>query len=177
MIFDDAQKNMNDAYFGGGTGGLASGLIWSVAGIVAVYSSPQTSMLTLFFGGMVIYPLSLFLSKLLQRSGRHKVNNPLGKLALESTAILFVGLFIAFSVAKLRVDWFYPIMLMIIGVRYLVFQTLYGIKLYWLLGATLTIVGVFCLLFGAPFITGALLGGTFEIIFSLFILYYAKVKE
>ena len=22
MIFDDAQKNMNDAYFGGGTGGL-----------------------------------------------------------------------------------------------------------------------------------------------------------
>ena len=51
MIFDDAQKNMNDAYFGGGTGVLASGLIWSVAGIVAVYSSPQTSMLTLFFGG------------------------------------------------------------------------------------------------------------------------------
>ena len=48
MIFDDAQKNMNDAYFGGGTGVLASGLIWSVAGIVAVYSSPQTSMLTLF---------------------------------------------------------------------------------------------------------------------------------
>lgn len=70
----------------------------------------------------------MLLSKALKRSGNHDSKNPLGKLALESTVILFVGLFLAFYVAKLQAEWFYPIMLMIIGVRYLIFNTLYGIK-------------------------------------------------
>lgn len=87
-------------------------------------------MLTLFFGGMFIHPLAIMLSKTLKRSGNHDAKNPIGKLALESTMILFVGLFLAFYVAKLQIEWFYPIMLMIIGVRYLTFNTLYGARIY-----------------------------------------------
>ena len=174
MKFEDAQHDMNVSYFGGGTGVLVSGLIWCIAGIVALMYSNQSSMLTLFFGGMLIHPLAMLLSKILKRSGSHDAKNPLGKLALESTIILFAGLFLAFYVAKLQVEWFYPIMLIIIGVRYLVFNTLYGLKTYWVLGGFLMLAGMLCILFDSNFVVGAFVGGITEIIFSLVILMQTK---
>lgn len=174
MKFEEAQKDMDFSYFGGGTGVLVSGVVWSIAGVVALLYSNQSSILTLFFGGMFIYPLSMFLSKLLKRPGNHHPKNPLGKLALESTVILFVGLFLAFYVSRLQVEWFYPIMLLTIGVRYLTFQTLYGIKYYWLLGAILILAGILCMVLSAPFIVGAFMGGAIEILFSLVILNKSK---
>lgn len=55
------------------------------------------------------------LSKLLKRSGQRKKENPLSALALESTLLLFFGLFIAYSVLYIRPNWFFPIMMLIIG--------------------------------------------------------------
>tara|TARA_R110001592_G_scaffold242066_7_gene502541 strand:+ start:538 stop:1083 length:546 start_codon:yes stop_codon:yes gene_type:complete len=174
MKFEAAQENMSFSYFGGGVGVLVSGLIWCAAGSVALVHSNQLSMLALFFGGMFIHPLAMLLSKYFKRPGNHHPKNPLGKLALESTIILFVGLFLAFYVAKLQVEWFYPIMLMIIGVRYLVFNTLYGLKIYWLLGSVLIFSGMLCILLGANFIIGAFIGGATEIVFSLVIINQSK---
>jgi len=174
MKIEYAQQDMNSSYFGGGAGVLVSGLVWCVAGLVGLFYSNQSSMLTLFFGGMLIHPLAILLVKALKRSGSHDPKNPLGKLALESTIILFVGLFIAFCVAQLKNEWFYPIMLMIIGVRYLVFNTLYGAKVYWVLGALLMFLGMLCILLGANFVTGAFIGGIIEVLFSLVILNQSK---
>ena len=130
MKFDEAQKNMQFSYFGGRPGVFASGTVWILAGVAAMLASNQVSMMTLFFGGMFIHPLGMMLSKFLKRPGKHDSENPLGKLALESTFLLFIGLFLAFYIAQVRVAWFYPVMLMIIGGRYLLFSTLYGMKIY-----------------------------------------------
>ncbi|MGS2720365.1 DUF7010 family protein [Paraglaciecola aestuariivivens] len=169
MQFKQAQHNMHISYLGGATGVLVSGLVWCIAGLVGLFFSAQASMLTLFFGGMLIFPLSILLAKLFKRSGKHSKDNPLGKLAIESTIILFVGLFIAFTVASIYVAWFYPIMLLMIGVRYLIFTTLYGSKIYWALGASLMLVGALCIVLNAEFATGAVLGGVIELIFALLI--------
>jgi len=59
MEFDEAQENMDFSYFGGGTGVLISDLVWCSAGIAALLSSNQLSMLTLFLGGMFIHPLAI----------------------------------------------------------------------------------------------------------------------
>ncbi len=176
MQFEEAQRDMNYAYFGGASGVMVSGLVWCIAGVVALMYANLTSMLTLFFGGMLIHPLGVLLDKVLKRPGSHNPQNPLGKLALESTVILFVGLFLAFSVAKLQVEWFYPIMLMTIGVRYLLFNTLYGIRTYWLLGIILMMSGVLCILLDLSFVSGAFIGGGIEILFSLIILNQPNVK-
>jgi hypothetical protein len=148
MKFEAAQENMRFSYFGGGVGVLVSGLIWCAAGSVALVHSNQLSMLALFFGGMFIHPLAMLLSKYFKRPGNHHPKNPLGKLALESTIILFVGLFLAFYVAKLQVEWFYPIMLIFSG--------------------------MLCILLGANFIIGAFIGGATEIVFSLVIINQSK---
>lgn len=65
-------------------------------------------------------------------------------------------------------------MLMIIGVRYLTFQTLCGAKIYWVLGALLTISGMLCIVLDAQFVVGAFIGGVVEILLSLIIFYQSK---
>lgn len=177
MQFAEAQKDMNLAYFGGATGVLVSGFVWLIAGLVGIVWSPQASILALFFGGMSIFPLGMVLAKLLKRSGKHQQQNPLGKLALESTAILFVGLFLAFCVAQIQLNWFYPIMLLAIGVRYLVFNTLYGLRVYWVLGVVLMFTGAICMLLNASFLVGVFTGGITEILFAGILYSQAKKLE
>lgn len=161
---------MRFGYYGGGPGVLASGLVWLTAGLIALLVSLPASIAALFIGGVFIYPLGMAFSKLLKRPGSHSSGNPLSTLALETTALLFIGLFIAFSVAQIQSAWFYPVMLMVIGGRYLMFQTLYGMRLYWLLGGLLTVAGAATLLLGAPAYVGAFLGGSIELVFALIIL-------
>lgn len=170
MNFEEFQKDMRVAYLGGGTSIIVSGIIWLISGLAGIYLTQTTSILIFFVGGMLIYPLGLLTAKLLKRSGKHQKNNPLAKLALESTAILFIGLFIAFSVFQIHKLWFFPIMLMIIGVRYLVFQSIYGMKIYWILGLLLIIPGMVCLITNQPFHLGGIIGGIIELIFGVLII-------
>ncbi len=172
--FRQAQNDMNYNYFGGGPGIFASGVVWVISGIFALTVSSKASMLSLFLGGMFIHPLGILLSKALKRPGKHTQGNPLGKLALESTFVLFVGMFIAYAVSFKQADWFFPIMLMIIGSRYLVFSTVYGNNWYWVLGGLLGVCGVLCVVFQLPFALGAFAGGALEIFFSIIFLFRAR---
>ncbi|MCM4166097.1 hypothetical protein KCTC52924_03011 [Arenibacter antarcticus] len=174
MKFIQAQEDMRKSYFGGGPGALASGLVWLTAGITALVSTQQISVLLFFFGGMLIHPMGIMLSKLLKRSGKHIKGNPLSYLALESTFLLFIGLFIAYLVLQIRPNYFFSIMILIIGARYLVFSTIYGMRIYWVFGATLIISGFIGILFNTPFHLIALIGGIIEILFSFIILYLEK---
>lgn len=170
MKFIELQKDMRVSYLGGGTGILISGMVWSVSGILGLYSTKEISILTFFFGGMLIYPLGILSTRLFKRTGRHQKNNPFAYLAYESTAILFIGLFLAYSIFQVVEEWFYPVMLMFIGARYLVFQTIYGIKIFWIMGLLLTLAGMLCLIFNQPFHSGAIIGGIIEISIGIIII-------
>ncbi len=177
MNFKESQKDMNSSYYGGATGVLASGLVWGVAGLVGVMVSNIASMYALFIGGMFIFPLSLLFSKLLKRSGAHSPRNALRYLAIEGLGILFAGLLIAFVVAQFNIMLFFPIMLLVIGTRYLTFQTLYGLKTYWLLGGVLIVGGALCFILNLSFIAGAFIGSAVEIAFALVLLNRSKVAS
>jgi hypothetical protein len=175
MEFTESQTDMRESYYSGATGVFASGMIWLLAGIVGTYFSNTESMITLFIGGMFIFPLALLGAKLLGRSGKHATNNSLRHLALEGLATLFVGLFLAYCIAQYKIELFYPFMLMIIGARYLTFQTLYGLRIYWLLGAALIVAGFISVILNFPFIFGAYIGGFIEILFALIIFRQCKI--
>ena len=51
MEFIKAQEDMRKSYFGGGPGAFASGLVWLTAGIIALFSTKQISVLVFFFLG------------------------------------------------------------------------------------------------------------------------------
>ena len=153
---------MRAGYFGGAPGMFASALVWLVAGVVAATSAPPRAILALFVGGMLIHPLGVVLAKALGRPGAHTRGNPLGALALESTAILLLGFPLAYVVSQAHVTWFFPAMLLVIGGRYLTFATLYGMRVYWACGAMLAVAGFLLVAMHAPFHIGAFAGAVIE---------------
>ncbi len=169
MNFIESQNDMRQAYLDGSTGVSSSGIVWCLAGVIGVYYSPVSSMLTLFLGGMFIFPLSILFSKLLGSTGKHSQDNVLNKLAFENLGILFGGLFIAFVSSQYNSALFYPIMLIIIGARYLTFQTLYGLKIYWALGVMLMASGICIAALSLSFVVGAFVGCMIEITFAIII--------
>ncbi|MEZ5457007.1 MAG: hypothetical protein R3F04_13010 [Lysobacteraceae bacterium] len=163
----DAQFDMRQGYYSSATGILASALVWFGAAGVAVLSSPQKAMWTLLIGGMFIYPLGLLLCKLLGARGAHAKGNPLGLLAGASTFWLIFCLPIAYLLGASQPTLFFPAMLLIIGGRYLVFATLYGMRLYWALGLTLAAAGFSLAALRASVLAGATAGAIIEVVFAV----------
>jgi hypothetical protein len=131
-----AQEQMRHAYFGGAPGMLVSAAVWAAAGAVASGGAFTHAVWTLFVGGMAIHPLGLLLAKALGRPGGAK-GNPLDRLALESTITMILALPLAYGLSLQRADWFFPAMLLVIGGRYVVFASIYGLRPYWACGAVL----------------------------------------
>lgn len=163
----NAQSDMRQSYYSGATGILASALAWFVAAGVALLASPQKSVWVLLIGGMFIYPLGLLLCKLLGSRGNHTKGNPLGLLAGASTFWLIFCLPIAYLLSVQQPGLFFPAMLLIIGGRYLVFATIYGMRVYWTLGLVLASAGVALAYLGAAAFVSALVGAVLEAIFAI----------
>lgn len=166
FTIQQAQADMRRGYFLGAPGVLVSGLVWLVAGLVAALHTERAAVLALLFGGGLIHPLSVLLNRLLGRSGKHSTGNVLGGLAAEGTFWLLAGCAIAYGVSVLRIEWFFPAMLLVIGGRYFTFQTLYGLRSYWACGALLCFTGLALALARMPVAVGAFAGAAVEIAFS-----------
>jgi len=170
MNFSDAQLDMRRGYYNGAPGLLVSGTVWLIASSVATLVSPRHAMWTLLIGGMAIHPLAMVVAKLLGRTGAHTAGNPLGTQALEGTVWFIAGIAIAFVLGLQSLALFFPAMLMLIGGRYLTFQTLYGLKLYWVCGGVLLALGFGAAMLRLPPALAAAAGGFVEIAFGLVVL-------
>jgi hypothetical protein len=176
MTMTDAQADMRQAYVWGAPGVFASGIAWLVAGIVALTVSPRTAVITLFFGGMLIHPASMLIAKLLGRSGKHRAGNPLAPLALEGTIWMLLAIPIALYLSLEHSQYFFIAMLLTIGGRYLTFATLYGTRLYWLLGALLAAAAFALIALKASTALAAFTGSSIELVFA-FLLFRISRRE
>lgn len=165
---------MVKAYMGGATGVLVSGIVWSCTAVVSFLHTNSSAMAVLIIGGMFIFPVSVMLDSLSGRSGKHSPDNPLRFLAIENLGILFAGIFISFVLSLHKEALFFPCMLLIIGARYMLFQSLYGTKIYWALGIVLMIPGFALLALPTPAHISAAIGGITELVF--FVVLFKKYK-
>lgn len=136
-----AQADMARAHVHGAPGVLVSGLVWLIAGWLWDRQGVATGFYGLFVGGIMIFPVSLVISRFLFKAAPTSPGNPLERLALESTFILFSGIFIAYCFLRVAPELAFPAMAISIGVRYILFHTLYGNPVYWLLGVALATIG------------------------------------
>lgn len=165
---NQAQTDMCRGYANGSVGIIVSGLVWLTSAIVSSQFSDKKAIWTLLIGGMFIFPLSVVLAKVSGISGNHSKGNPLGNLAMEGTIFMLMCLPLAFGLSSLHVEWFFQAMLMIIGGRYLTFASIYGIKLYWILGALLGIAAYSLFSFNVKSFGSILTGSIIEISFGIF---------
>lgn len=141
MDLRTAQNAMRIAHVSGAPGVLVSGVVWVVAGLILSRSDVTHAFTVLFFGGMAIVPVALFIARVMMRAPKPVGKNPLDRLGLESTFSLFAGLLIAYALLRVDERTVFPIMAVTIGARYFTFRTIYDETLYWVLGAALIAIG------------------------------------
>lgn len=170
MVLNDAQREMSAGYNGGATGILVSGLVWLVAGFIARQHGIASGFTALFFGGMLIFPLSLMLSRVVFKAPSVSVSNGLNRLAMEGTVMLFAGIIMAYALIKVQPNVAFPAMALAMGARYFTFRTLYDELLYWPLGGLIMLAGGAEILGLAQLGEGfGLLVGGIEIVFAVLI--------
>lgn len=169
MNLHDAQSDMRNGYGYGSIGVFVSGMIWVISSFIVNSYSTEKGIWALIIGGMFIFPLGTLIGKLLGVKGQHDKSNPLGKLALEGTIWMIVCIPLAYGLSLVKAEWFFQGMLMIIGGRYLTFASIYGIRIYWLLGAILIVAAYALFAMRASVFASAFTGGLIEIIFGIII--------
>lgn len=165
-----AQQDMKKAYANGALGVLISGMIWLSSAIVVYYLSESQAIWYLLIGGVLIYPLSIIINKIFGLKGKHKPGNPLAKTALEGTVFMLMCIPLAYELSLQYNEWFFQAMLMIIGGRYLTFESIYGNKMYWILGGTLGAFAYFLYYYQINSFYSALAGAFIEISFGVVML-------
>lgn len=142
MDIREAQADLRRAYTDGGPGVLISGLVWLAAWFAGRGGSVQTEFVVLFLGGMLIFPLALLANRTLMGRAKEDADNPGGMLVLESTIAMIAGLFAAWLFLRHDETLVMPLAAIMVGTHYFAFRTAYGDKLFWLLAALITLLGL-----------------------------------
>lgn len=141
MQVDEAQRQIGIAFVRGGPGAIVSALVWLVAAWVHQTAGTAPAFAALFFGGILIFPLSALICKLGFKRSASVKGNPLGLLCLESTIAMIGCFFAAWLLLQVRPQFAFPLAAIAVGTHYFAFKTAYGDRTYWLLGAILTAIG------------------------------------
>lgn len=120
---------------------FVSGVVWTASGIALDRAGHTIAFVILFAGGMLIFPVSALLARLLFRAQPPAKDNPLNSLGFEVTVPLFAGIFVAFALLPRDPALAFALFATIVGARYFAFATLYRDRVYWLLGTALFATG------------------------------------
>lgn len=142
MRIVDAQREIRSRYAGGFYGQLVSGLLWLLSAALAVWVSPRAAITILVVGGFFIFPAT----EMLVRASGWKVSlsadNSLRSLGMQVAFVLPLSMPLLLPVCLYRPTLFYPALMILLGAHYLPFVFLYGMRMFWMLGALLVGAGV-----------------------------------
>ncbi|MEL6569544.1 MAG: hypothetical protein AAFQ22_14100 [Pseudomonadota bacterium] len=164
-----AQSTMRQNYINGGPGVSISGLAWLSAAIVTHLVGFQWGMLTLFIGGMLIVPIS----GVIENTMKGDVSAPdkgLTRLALLTLPLLFGGLFLGYVLSFQSEALFFETVAVAIGLRYLVFSHVYGLKTFVVLGAMLAATGITAYLIPIELALTPAVVGIVELLIGVFLI-------
>ena len=172
MDIREAQLEVREVYLAGSVGTLISAVLWSASAAVSTWRSPRMGAWVLVIGGVLIFPALQLALRALGRRATLRPENPLGELATQTAVIIPLCLPVVGAAALHRADWFYPGLMVVVGAHYLPFVTLYGMRLWYALGAALIAGGLMLGAYGPRTFAlggwaGAALLALFTVIFGL----------
>ncbi|WP_406696899.1 DUF7010 family protein [Sphingomonas glaciei] len=142
MLISDAQQDLRRAYVGGGPGVVISGFVWLAATWINHTAGAGPGFDSLFFGGMLIFPITKLVCR--RAFGRENEfrSNPFGMTVLECTIAMIGGFFAAWLFLKSEPALVFPLAAVAVGTHYFVLKTAYGERLFWLIGGIVAAIGV-----------------------------------
>ncbi|MCB2210338.1 hypothetical protein KQH62_05535 [bacterium] len=167
MDIKSAQFEMRSAFLGGFAGQLVSGIIWLIAAAISLFVSPLYGMGVLFFGSMLIFPLTQTLIRAMGRPGKTSDENGLWPLGAQTAFTVPINFLLVGAATLYRQEWFFPAAMIVVGSHYLPFITLYGMKMFGILAGLMIVGGLGLALYGpAVFSLGGWVTGGLLILFA-----------
>ncbi|MEM7478668.1 MAG: hypothetical protein AAF483_27100 [Planctomycetota bacterium] len=150
MDVDKYQQELREAYVRGGPGAIVSGIVWGAAGLMSQSYSIGIGFAVLFFAGMLIFPISKIVLKLIFRRPAESRDNPGGLIVIETVFPMIGGLFAAWLLLPHRAEFVFPLASIAVGAHYFGFRSAYGDWTYWVFGAALFLIGSLSIIVGLP---------------------------
>lgn len=170
MDIKAAQADLRRAYRGGGPGAIISGIVWAVAGVVAHLHGINAGFATLFFGGMLIFPIGTLLVHTIGKVAGPDPENPQARIVVETVPPMIAMLIAAWLFIPFRPDLVFPLAAIAVGTHYFGFRSAYGMMSYWVLAAIMTIFGALAVfVFPLPATTVIFAIAVIEIAFGIYI--------
>lgn len=142
MTIAQAQADVRRVHRGGAMGPLVAGLAWAVASALFTWVSVGASMWALFVGGALIFPLSSLLLKLLGGPISLPPGHPSAALAFQAAMVAPAGTLVAIVLGLFDPDRFLPAAALLIGAHYLVWPSLYGMRIWLAPALCLVVIGL-----------------------------------
>lgn len=167
MLISEAQREVRNIFLGGSIGQAVSGLIWLISAALGTWVSVRYGIIALAVGGATIFLLTQLTLKLMGRRASLDRSNPFNQLAMQTAFIVPLCLPVIGAAALYNVNWFYPAFLIVVGVHYLPFMTLYGMWQYGVLGALFIGSGTFIGMYlSNTFALGGWVGAAILLVFA-----------
>ena len=177
MDIKEVQREVRSVYMGGSIGQAVSGTIWLVSSILATWVSQRYGIYVLVFGGVFIFPLTQLVLKLMGHKNTLSKGNPYTALAMQVAFIVPLLIPVIAGASLYQINWFYPAFMMVIGVHYMPFMTLYGMRLYGVLAAVLIVAGLMIgMYFPVNFVLGGWITAVVLLVFAI-LLWFSYKKE
>jgi len=145
-----AQAELRRAFMHGGPGTIVSGFVWLAGGIFASSTGVATGFAVLFFGGMLIFPITELIVRGIFRREAASKTNPGGLTVIETIFPMIGGLLAAWLLLPHRPDLVFPMAAIEVGTHYFGFRTAYGDWTFWVLGGLMCGVGIANMFVGTP---------------------------
>jgi hypothetical protein len=167
MLVEDAQREVRTVFVGGFWGQLVSSVLWLVSAALGTWSTPRVAILTLVFSGIFIFPLTQLMLRLSGRRASLTNGNPFNALGMQVAFTLPLSMLLLFPVTQLKLDLFYPALMILLGAHYLPFVFQYGMLMFYPLAAILigggVVIGMYV---HGPFSLGGWFAGATLFVFA-----------
>lgn len=167
MNLNGYKREIRSAFLGGFAGQLVSGIIWLVASGISLWVAPRYGMAVLFFGSMLIFPITQLTLRWIGRPGKVGADNGLWQLGSQIAFTVPINFLLVGAATLYREAWFFPAAMIVVGSHYLPFITLYGMRMFGLLAVVLVFAAIALGLYGPSiFSLGGWMTGILLIIFA-----------
>lgn len=157
LTIHEAQRDVREIYHGGFIGPLVSAGIWLAAAVAAESAGVSWGAPVLFFGGMLIFPLSMIGNRMLGRRPDLPAGHPMRGLAMQSAFGMVAALLAAWVLASVVPDAFFALAMVIVGAHYFTFTHLYGDVVFLVFGVAQVVTGLLVMVNTGPTTLGAYL--------------------
>ena len=116
MEIAEAQRDVRRVFLGGFAGQLVSSVIWFASAAVGVWKSPRAGMALLVIVGFFIFPLTQLVLRVMRTPTALPKGHPMNGLGMQVAFVLPLILPLVFAATAFRTNWFYPALMIALGV-------------------------------------------------------------